>query len=206
MAVAAALSRMVRDGRIRRLRKGVYARPRETRFGAVLPTPETVARAILKSRGIKATAGGLAAFNSLGLTTQVPSVVTLDVEKKTGALGGATSKVRIKTVPRVRGMKAEERGVLDALAALKKIPDTTPVEVFGRVADLFKSGRLSYSRVAEFAENEPPRVRALVGALGSLLREGLVARERLKRSLNGTTHFDLGIVGSVPEARSWQIR
>ena len=157
-AVAAALSRLRKKGLLVRVRKGVYYRPRASRFGTSSPEPTRVAEAVLKRRGILAVSSGLPAYNALGLTTQVSPIPTFAVEGTVASLRtGRKSKIRLRSVTSVHGLKRDERVVLDSLRDLRSIPDTTPEEVLRKLSILFRDGRLSYERVARAARTEPPR-------------------------------------------------
>ena len=205
-AIAAALSRLRKKGLLVRVRKGVYYRPRESRFGASAPEPSRVAEAVLKRRGIRAVSSGLPAYNALGLTTQVSAVPTFAVERSVGSLRtGRKSKIRLRPVISVYGLKREERVVLDSLRDLRSIPDTTPQEVLHKIAVLFRNGEVSYERVAHTARTEPPRVRALVGLLGSMIGADRNILDKLRGSLNKTTKFKYGLASAFPEARRWGI-
>jgi hypothetical protein len=73
-AVDQALSRMARDGTLRRLGRGLYDYPKHNaRLGIdVMPEADRVAEAIARKRGSQVQRSGAFAANGLGLTTQVP--------------------------------------------------------------------------------------------------------------------------------------
>lgn len=72
-AVDQALSRLVREGTIERISRGVYARPKVSRLaGRVLPTPEQVAHVVSAARGAAVQIHGAEAARRLQLTTQAP--------------------------------------------------------------------------------------------------------------------------------------
>ena len=205
-AVAAALSRLKKRGLLVRVRNGVYYRPRGSRFGMTAPEPTRVAEAVLRRRGIPAVSSGLPGYNALGLTTQVSPVPTFAVKGSVGSLRtGRQNKIRLRPVASVYGLKREERIVLDSLRDLRSIPDTNPEEVLRKIAALFREGRVSYERVARAARTEPPRVRALVGFLGTMTGADHAILEKLRASLNKTTKFKYGLVRVFPEARTWGI-
>ncbi len=207
LAVAAALSRLAREGTIRRIRKGVYHSPHKTRFGELAPDATSIANAVLKRRGVEWKASGLPAYNGLGLTTQISPVVTLDIPRRIYSLRtGTDAAFRLKTAVNVRGISDDERASLDALRDLRRIPDTTPAEALSRVIALFRTGRLSFDRVARHSLNEPARVRAILGAIGSEIGANPRTLARLKRSLNPVTTFHVGLGESIPSAREWRIR
>jgi hypothetical protein len=206
-AVAAALSRLAKEGTLRRARKGVYYLPRKTRFGDTRPDSGRVAAAVLRRRGIAWRPTGPAAYNGLGLTTQVSPRLTFAVDRATRSLRvGAGAKVSFRLASAVRGLDARERAVLDALRDLRRIPDTSPSEAVRRIRHLFAEGRISFTRVALHALKEPPKVRALLGAIGSDLKGNRAILIKLRKSLNPTTIFRLNISDALPAARDWHIR
>jgi hypothetical protein len=207
LAVAAALSRLTKKRRIRSVRKGVYYVPRVTRFGTTSPDPATVAAAVLTRRGIAWSPTGPAAYNRLGLTAQVSPTTTFAVSRKVRlASAGSTARVSLRRAAVARGASADERAVLDALRDLRWIPDTTPARVVTRITDLFRSKRVSFERVARFSRRKPPRVRALLGAMGSSIGARRHLLDELRVSLNPRTHFSLGLSGKMKTAREWNIR
>jgi predicted transcriptional regulator of viral defense system len=64
-AVAQALSRLTRQGKLERLSKGVYYRSRQTTFGKSLPNPAAIQE--LASRRKQVFPSGIAAASLLGL-------------------------------------------------------------------------------------------------------------------------------------------
>jgi len=76
-AVDQALSRLAREGVIRRIGRGVYDVPRVSeRLGIALsPSPDAVASAVAKSTASRFQVSGAQAANALGLSTQVPARV-----------------------------------------------------------------------------------------------------------------------------------
>ena len=206
MAVAAALSRLAKKGAIRRLSKGVYCRPKESRFGTILPEGPSVVAAVLKRRGIGWKASGLPAYNALGLTTQVSPITVLDVDRPVSPSTGLNLGVRFRVVREVRRIGEKERVVLDALRDIKSIPDTSPNIVLSRIVSLFRSGEVSFADSLHAALKEPPRVRALMGCIGSTLGKRPNFLKPLRDSLNSMTTFKLGIGDSLPAARDWGVR
>src|SRR5262249_3511308 len=115
------------------------------------------------------------------------------------------SKIRLRPVSSVHGLKRDERVVLDSLRDLRLIPDTTPEKVLRRIAALFREGAVSYESVARAARTEPPRVRALIGLLGSMVGAERATLINLRKGLNRTTKFKYGLTDSFLEARQWGI-
>src|SRR5579864_3896052 len=67
-AVAKALSRLTRQGKIERLSKGIYYRNRETAFGKSRPNPAAIRQLAAQHKTVFPS--GIAAANLLGFTTQ----------------------------------------------------------------------------------------------------------------------------------------
>lgn len=73
-AVDQALRRLTRSGYIASVSRGVYVKPRVSRFvGAVLPEPYKVAEAIAHATGSTIQLHGAEAARRFGLTTQMPT-------------------------------------------------------------------------------------------------------------------------------------
>lgn len=72
-AVDQALSRLVRSGTIERVARGVYVRPKVSRYaGTVMPSVEKVVTAIAAGTGERVQVHGAEAARRFGLTTQAP--------------------------------------------------------------------------------------------------------------------------------------
>jgi hypothetical protein len=72
-AVDQALSRLVKDGSLRRLGRGLFDFPRiSPKLGMLSPDPDQIAQAVARKRGGLLQKSGAFAANALGLSTQVP--------------------------------------------------------------------------------------------------------------------------------------
>lgn len=72
-AIDQALSRLVKDGSLRRLGRGLFDFPRVSpKLGILSPDSDQVARAISRKQGGRVQRSGAFAANALGLSTQVP--------------------------------------------------------------------------------------------------------------------------------------
>lgn len=200
-AVAPALSRLAARGEIRRARKGVYYAPKMTTLGEVPPDPVVLGATVSRGRSHPA---GLSASNLLGLTTQVPARVELAVEdKRPTSVRGIEFKPRMGT--NRRDLHPREAALLEVLRDLHHLSDLPPVATKRRLLGVLRGGE-TRSRILRAAIHEPPRVRAMVGALA----EATGAREdevrRLHRTLNPTTKFDFGPLSTLPNAKRWGAR
>lgn len=204
-AVAAALSRLSKHGELRRIRKGIYHRPTITAFGPNRPNVASVADTVFKGRQSLPLGG----YNRLGLTTQVSNEMQRAVDRPTRIKSIRGIKIRTVTRPlsRQRGINQDERIALDALRHIRRIPDTTVASILKRIRSLMRDGRLQPKRLTRFALAEPPRVRALVGALADSIGCHDPNVRKLRRSLNPLTKFRLpGADKALPGASRWHIK
>lgn len=200
-AVAPALSRLTSRGEIKRARKGVYYVPRTTVLGEVPPDPVVLGEAVSRGRYYPA---GLGAANALGLTTQVPPRVELAVEdKRPMSLPGVEFKPRMGT--NRKGLRPREAALLEVLREIQHLSDLSPAETTSRLRQLVADSA-TRSRIMRAAVSEPPRVRAMVGALAE--SAGAEAHElaRVRKTINPTTRFDFGPLSVLPTAKSWGAR
>ena len=204
-AVAMSLSRLARQGVVHRLRKGVYYKPKVSRFGTLKPDAANVIAALLDRKNIDWKPSGITVWNAMGLTTQVAATPSFTTDHRV-RVTVPHARVRINTAPTVRGLSIEERAALDALRDLRQVPDTTPEATIRRLVDLCRDGKLSFPRMLRVSKFEPPRVRALLGLMGTLLNQPSASLDPLQRSLNPLTTFKLGLGDIFPGAARWNIR
>jgi len=123
-AVDQALSRLTKQGTIRRVGRGVYDYPRENEtLGITLsPAPEAVANAIATRGASRLQIAGAQAANALGLSTQVPAriVYLTDGTPRTIKMGNQTLVFRHAS-PRTMATAGRLSGtVIQALRHLGK--------------------------------------------------------------------------------------
>ena len=204
-AVAQALSRLAKAGYIERLSKGVYYRARQTAFGKSRPNPAAIQK--LAAQRKKLFPSGMAAAGLLGFTTQTAG----RVEIATSASSLPRKLVGQETIVHARRPEAwsklseADAALLDFLRRAGRVSEFTPPETIQRTLALLNDGDRS-QRLIAVAATEPPRVRAILGALGEQL--GRPARElnRLRASLNPSSRFDFGVFADLPNARAWQAK
>ena len=63
-----------------------------------------------------------------------------------------------------------------------------------------------FSRLVKAAPSEPPRVRAMLGALGEVLGANKRQLKSLRDSLNPLTRFDFGMFVELESAKRWQAK
>ena len=70
--VGSVLSELTNEGMLVKIAHGIYAKPRNSRFGVVLPSVDKVVQAIAARDNAEVLPSGMTALNALGLSTQVP--------------------------------------------------------------------------------------------------------------------------------------
>jgi Family of unknown function (DUF6088) len=204
-AVAQALSRLKREGSIERLSKGVYYRTRDTPFGKSRPNPTTIQKLASKRKAVFP--AGIAAANLLGFTTQIAK----RGEIATSALSLPRKLVGSETVIHTRRPQAWENlseadaALLDFLRRGGRTSELSPEDTIRRTLTLLsEKGR--FERLLKVAESEPPRVRALLGAIGEHLGKNRAALQPLRDSLNPFSRFDFGLLSGLSLAPKWQAK
>lgn len=204
-AVAQALSRLTRKGRLERLSKGVYYSARDSAFGKNRPNPAAIQR--LASRRKKVFPSGIAAANLLGFTTQTArqnevSTSALSLPRK---LVGTDTVIHTRRQEARTGLSESDAALLDFLRRAGRTSELSPEETIRRTITLFsEKGR--FERLLRVAASEAPRVRAMIGAIGQQLGKNRVALRRLRDSLNPFSRFDFGLLAGLQHARDWQAK
>ena len=70
--VGSILSELTTEGMLVKIAHVIYAKPRRSKFGVVLPSVDKVVQAIATRDNAKVLPSGMTALNALGLSTQVP--------------------------------------------------------------------------------------------------------------------------------------
>ena len=70
--VGETLAELTQEGLLVKLAQGIYAKPRWSRFGVVLPSVDKIVQAIAARDNAEILPSGMTALNVLGLSTQVP--------------------------------------------------------------------------------------------------------------------------------------
>jgi hypothetical protein len=196
------LSRLAKEGVLQRARKGIYYRPKQTVLGPSLPPATGVIAQTLRAPLHPA---GLSAANTLGLSTQNPGRPEFATPAPTAptALRGAV--VHTGRPAQRSSLSAEDGAILETLRTRACFSDLPPGETVRRLVALLADER-RYGTLVEVAMAEPPRVRAMLGAIGEEL--GMPARllDWLRKSLNPLSRFDFGSLRSLRHAENWQAK
>jgi hypothetical protein len=204
-AVAQTLSRLTRQGMLERLSKGVYYRTRKTALGKSRPNPATIQKLATGRKTIFPS--GIAAANLLGFTTQTAkrgevATTALSLPRK---LVGSETIIHTRRPEAWTGLSAKDAALLDFLRRGAKTSELPPQETIHKTLTLLsEKGR--FTRLLKVADSEPPRVRAILGAIGEQLGKSPAALRRLRASLNPFSRFDFGQLSALSRARSWQAK
>jgi hypothetical protein len=202
------LSRLVSQGKLSRLEKGKFFKPRQTQFGLVRPPEDEIIKSLtIKNGKILGYETGLTLYNRMGLTTQVSNtiVIATNIVRRPKNLRNYKIKyskqnatITKKNIPILQ--------LLDALQDIKTIPDTTVDRSFV----LLKKGIMGLERpkqktLIKIALEYNSATRALTGALF----ERYVRTEPvdlLRESLNPLSNYSIGISASLlPNKNNWNI-
>jgi hypothetical protein len=204
-AVAKALSRLTRQGKIDRLSKGVYYVSRNTSFGKSKPNPAAIQK--LASRHTKVFPSGIAAANLLGFTTQTArrNEVATSAPSLPRKLVGSDAVIHTRRPETWADLSQIEAALLDFLRRGGKTSELSPEETIRRtIKHMSEQGR--FERLLKIAASEPPRVRALIGAIGEQLGQNRAKLRNLRNSLNPFSRFDFGLLTGLQHARDWQAK
>jgi hypothetical protein len=201
-AVAHAFSRLTAEGVLLRVRKGLYYRSKVTAVGPSMPSAAT---AFARTMRAPLHASGLTAANWLGLTTQNPArgEFATPAAGRPGWLGDVVVHTR-RPVSRM-GLPDDDGALLELLRDRARFSDLSPRATVKRLVSMISDpGRLA--RLAAAALSEPPRVRAMLGALGEQAGMQAEALTPLRADLNPLSRFDFGVLRVLPNAGEWQAR
>ncbi len=201
------LNRMAKAGKIVKLGKGKFYKPRQTAFGALKPTIEQVSREFLIKDGrVVGYLTGYSAFTEMGLSTQISSEIQigLNQDKRAVKRGDYTISFVLQKNPITRKNIPLLR-ILDALRFIRQVPASTPNEVCEILISTIRNLSAEDQRLlVKYALNYTPYVRALCGAILEYIGCDEALYAPLKQSLNAATTYQLPIT-VLPTTANWNI-
>lgn len=204
-AASKALARLAKQGVLTRVGKGLYFAPKDTLIGKSKPSETSIA---LKRLEGKTRPTGASAANILGLSTQVPARPQLIAYTSNPPKNAGAARIKLRRTSSLHPLPTLEGALLEFIRARGTTAETSSSESIRRLRELLTS-QLSASRLRglrEAALAEPPRVRAILGALLAYAELHESLWEPLKTSLNPLTRFDFGLFTELPNAREWQAK
>lgn len=208
-AAARALQRMAENGEISKLSNGKYYKPRVTVFGNLKPSPAQVAKEFLVKDGqVIGYLTGTTAFSQYSLTTQISSGIQIGTNYYRRPLKRGSYNISFVLQPNdIKEDAIDLFRLLDCLKFIKEIPGTTPNEACKRIICIISElDDSEKKKIAEYALNYAPSVKALLGAIMEYLGCGDSIVEPLRQSLNGISKYRIPITNAVlPNKLKWRI-
>jgi len=202
IAVAKTLSNLSKKNIIQRVEKGLYYLPKKTVLGIVPPKNNILAISRANKKSKFSCISGLSGYNKIGLTTQVPNIITIACDYP------VRNKGNVKYILRNKPYSGTEfeRIVLDAIRDIDNIPDTTAIDTINKIMNFIKLDKVNINDLGYSAIKEPPKVRAIVGALGQELWMDNKLLTRLKNKINPNTVVYSDVINSLKFAEQWKIK
>lgn len=159
-AVTMELARLVKAGQLQRVRRGVYWRGHESRFGMVGAPAVSAVRQVVGEREAVGAAGWYAT-NLLGLSTQVSPVPVVAVTQRPPT---GFSAIRVvdrsrRTGRRDQQLNDTEVTVLEALESWDRHIELDNQTALDRFVEILRRDEVRVDRLALAAETESSRVR-----------------------------------------------
>jgi hypothetical protein len=208
-ALKKVLSRLVSSGKIIRLSKGKYYKPKEGIIGKLKPDEYQIVKDLLEDEGkLIGYLSGISAFNKLGLTTQVSNTIQVgtNIDKKSIKRGKYTIRF-IRQRNTINKDNIFLLQILDSIRFIKRIPDANINVSCERLKNIIQDlPDFDQDYMLKLAMKYNPATRALTGAMLELIKgEAYVAL--LYSTLRVTTTFDLNISEETLKNKDkWQIR
>lgn len=203
------LNRLVESGKIARLSKGRFYKPKNSVFGNLKPNDYEIVKDLLIT-GNK-TIGyitGYSVFNSFMLTTQVPFVIQIGVNFDKKSIKRDIHRVKfVRQWNKITRTNVPLLQLLDCIRFIKSIPDTTIENSINRISVLLKELSDSEKKQCiQLAINYPPSTRSLTGAIFELLGYPELS-DKLLKTLKATTWYSFNIKeGQLPNKLKWKIK
>lgn len=207
---AKALERLQKKGAIKKISKGMFYKPKISVFGVMPPNYDSILQNYLYT-GKKRTGyiTGYVLYNQLYLTTQVASKTKVATNRNRKKIDiGWLKASSVKAYAEVTEGNYPLLGILDALKDIKRIPDSTVRNAINILIPKIKVfTKIEIENLIKYALRYPPRVRALTGAIINDIFNKEFDLSALKKSLNPSTVFKLGIkTTDLPTIQNWNIK
>jgi hypothetical protein len=202
--IAKTFTQLVKEGILQRISKGHYYHPRPTRFGYSQPVRSELPYQLTQTRVYPA---GVNAANLLGFTTQnaIDGTFATTANSLPTAWLGQRAKLYTRRPSTWENLSATEAALLDFLRSRGAWSDLSPAETNLQLLNHFRVPR-RFERLVAIAHAEPPRVRAMLGAIGQELKYAKDLLQQLSIGLNPYSRFEFGKLSSLWYAQEWQAK
>lgn len=207
--VVKALNRLVKSGKISKLAKGRFYKPRKSQFGELKPSAYQIAKDYIERDGkIIGYITGHSAYNALGLTTQISSYIHIGTNKSRRSV--RREKYTISFILQqntITRKNIDILRILDAVRFIREIPATTPDEACLRLKEIIRNLNDGQKEMlVKCLMKYTNYVRALCGAILEDIGCDASMLETVRKSLNGVTEYKLPISMTVlPTKQNWKI-
>jgi predicted transcriptional regulator of viral defense system len=163
-AVKTALSRLSKRGAVDRVRRGLYHKPRISRFGRGAMPADRIA--VVAAHGKAPGPAGASAAAALGLTTQIPPRPTIAIVGNRPTSVPDVRFVERSNIARVTaGLRPPEIALLEVLRDGFKWVELPEPAIRTRVSELVGAGDIDVRRIRRAAKGETRRVAEKLEAL-----------------------------------------
>ena len=202
--IAKTFTQLVKEGILQRISKGHYYHPRPTRFGYSQPVRSELPYQLTQTRVYPA---GVNAANLLGFTTQnaIDGTFATTANSLPTAWLGQRAKLFTRRPSTWENLSTTEAALLDFLRSRGQWSDLSSSETNQQLLNHFRVPGL-FDRLVAIAYAEPPRVRAMLGAIGQELKCSKDLLQQLKTGLNPYSRFEFGKLSTLWYAQEWQAK
>jgi len=208
-AVIKSLNRMVKSGKIRKLSKGRYYKPKYSEFGELKPETYQVVKDLLEKDGkIIGYLTGYSIYNYLGLSTQMANTIQIGVNGEKKSITRGMYKIKfIKQANLITKNNIQLLQILDCIRYIKDIPDTTIDKACKQIILLVKN--ISPNKINLFKKlilKYTSSTRALTGAIIEIAYNSDES-QLIFESLNSASKYIFHISEKVlPNKQKWNIQ
>jgi hypothetical protein len=208
-AATKAIERLIKRDIIKRASTGLFYIPKQTSFGNIKPREEELLKPYLFNDGQRtAYITGIALYNRMGITTQVPKNIRLaSRDRRINTKIGSVEVKSVKSYVEVTNENYSLLEMLDVIKDFKIIPDTDKTKTIRFLLNTLAGLTVKEKeKIIRIALKYPPRVRALAGALFSQLNPADLLQE-LKTSINPLTIYKYEITSQqLSTIENWNIQ
>ncbi|MDD4426950.1 MAG: DUF6088 family protein [Paludibacter sp.] len=209
-AVIKALNRMVASGKISKLSKGKFYKPRKSRFGMLQPSVYQTVKDLLEENGeLIGYITGYNAYNEMGLTTQIPATIQIGTNRYRRPIKRGMYKISFIVQPnKITKANIELLRILDAIRFIRRIPGTTPDEACKRLISIIEQLSVEKQKtLTSLALKYQPAVQAVFGAILENIGANELLIKKMADSLNPVTEYNISISESIlPNKQKWRLK
>ncbi|MDR2467290.1 MAG: DUF6088 family protein [Prevotellaceae bacterium] len=203
------LNRLADSGKIRKLSKGKYYKPRETEFGSLKPPVRQIVKDLLEKNGkLTGYLTGYSIYNDLYLSTQISNTLQIGANKYKRAIKRGRYRITFVLQPNaINKNNVELLQILDCLRFIDEIPASTPDEACARLMQIISElPPEKQKRLAKLSLKYTNYVRALCGAILEQIGAEQELIDRLRKSLTEITTYKVPVSENVLQMKiKWNI-